>query len=181
MNRYGRTGLRVLGGLLALVLAATLLPAAVYAAGGAYQVDKDSVYMNMEDSRPAALAAQVSRAPADNVTMQLFNYTGAINGQGPLEFYHSWGASVDGDASGSGARPSMSPTLEDNKWPYVTGIPGRASAMLWKYLRPRAARGSSTATTQVSVSVRMARPKPCRSLICISGTTTERRNSRRFG
>ena len=26
MNRYGRTGLRVLGGLLALVLAATLLP-----------------------------------------------------------------------------------------------------------------------------------------------------------
>ena len=92
MNRYGRTGLRVLGGLLALVLAATLLPAAVYAAGGAYQVDEDSVYMNMEDSRPAALAAQVSRAPADNVTMQLFNYTGAINGQGPLEFYHSWGA-----------------------------------------------------------------------------------------
>ena len=41
MNRYGRTGLRVLGGLLALVLAATLLPAAVYAAGGAYQVDED--------------------------------------------------------------------------------------------------------------------------------------------
>lgn len=76
MNRYGRTGLRVLGGLLALMLAATLLPAAVYAAGGAYQVDEDSVYMNMEDSRPAALAAQVSRAPADNVTMQLFNYTG---------------------------------------------------------------------------------------------------------
>ena len=95
MNRYGRTGLRVLGGLLALVLAATLLPAAVYAAGGAYQVDEDSVYMNMEDSRPAALAAQVSRAPSDNVTMQLFNYTGAINGQGPLEFYHSWGASVE--------------------------------------------------------------------------------------
>ena len=29
MNRYGRTGLRVLGGLLALMLAATLLPAAV--------------------------------------------------------------------------------------------------------------------------------------------------------
>ena len=72
MNRYGRTGLRVLGGLLALVLAATLLPAAVYAAGGAYQVDEDSVYMNIEDSRPAALAAQVSKDPADNVTMQLF-------------------------------------------------------------------------------------------------------------
>lgn len=134
MNRYGRTGLRVLGGLLALVLAATLLPAAVYAAGGAYQVDEDSVYMNMEDSRPAALAAQVSRAPADNVTMQLFNYTGAINGQGPLEFYHSWGASVDGDASGSGARPSMSPTLEDNKWPYVTGIPGSKASGSLGYL-----------------------------------------------
>lgn len=134
MNRYGRTGLRVLGGLLALMLAATLLPAAVYAAGGAYQVDEDSVYMNMEDSRPAALAAQVSRAPADNVTMQLFNYTGAINGQGPLEFYHSWGASVDGDASGSGARPSMSPTLEDNKWPYVTGIPGSKASGSLGYL-----------------------------------------------
>ena len=134
MNRYGRTGLRVPGGLLALVLAATLLPAAVYAAGGAYQVDEDSVYMNMEDSRPAALAAQVSRVPADNVTMQLFNYTGAINGQGPLEFYHSWGASVDGDASGSGARPSMSPTLEDNKWPYVTGIPGSKASGSLGYL-----------------------------------------------
>ena len=134
MNRYGRTGLRVLGGLLALVLAATLLPAAVYAAGGAYQVDEDSVYMNIEDSRPAALAAQVSKAPADNVTMQLFNYTGAINGQGPLEFYHSWGASVDGDASGSGARPSMSPTLEDNKWPYVTGIPGSKASGSLGYL-----------------------------------------------
>ena len=134
MNRYGRTGLRVLGGLLALVLAATLLPAAVYAAGGAYQVDEDSVYMNMEDSRPAALAAQASMAAADNVTMQLFNYTGAINGQGPLEFYHSWGASVDGDASGSGARPSMSPTLEDNKWPYVTGIPGSKASGSLGYL-----------------------------------------------
>ena len=134
MNRYGRTGLRVLGGLLALVLAATLLPAAVYAAGGAYQVDEDSVYMNMEDSRPAALAAQASMAAADNVAMQLFNYTGDINGQGPLEFYHSWGASVDGDASGSGARPSMSPTLEDNKWPYVTGIPGSKASGSLGYL-----------------------------------------------
>lgn len=134
MNRYGRTGLRVLGGLLALVLAATLLPAAVYAAGGAYQVDEDSVYMNMEDSRPAALAAQASMAAADNVAMHLFNYTGNINGQGPLEFYHSWGASVDGDASGSGARPSMSPTLEDNKWPYVTGIPGSKASGSLGYL-----------------------------------------------
>lgn len=135
MNRYGRTGLRVLGGLLAAGAGRPrCCPPRYTPQAGAYQVDEDSVYMNMEDSRPAALAAQASMAAADNVAMQLFNYTGDINGQGPLEFYHSWGASVDGDASGSGARPSMSPTLEDNKWPYVTGIPGSKASGSLGYL-----------------------------------------------
>ncbi|CAN4044044.1 type Z 30S ribosomal protein S14, partial [Dysosmobacter welbionis] len=40
---------------------------------------------------------------------------------------------------------------------------------------------SRMATTQVSVSRRMARPKPCFNLICISGTTMPRRKEWRVG
>ena len=63
----------------------------------------------------------------------------------------------------------------------VTGMSGSASRMASKYRWPRAARESSTATTQVSLSVRMALPKPCFSLICISGTTTAWMKARRVG
>ena len=134
MNRYGRTGLRVLGGLLALVLAATLLPAAVYAAGGAYQVDEDSVYMNMEDSRPAALAAQVSRAPADNVTMQLFNYTG------PSTDRDRWSSITAGaprwtETPAEAERgPACPPRWRTTSGSYVTSIPGSKASGSLGYL-----------------------------------------------
>ena len=44
MSRYRKTGLRLLGGLLAAVLCAALLPTAGYAAGDIYEVGEDSAY-----------------------------------------------------------------------------------------------------------------------------------------
>ena len=54
----------------------------------------------------------------------------------------------------------------------VMGIGGRASSAAWQYRPSGTARQSRILMTQVSVSVRMARPNPCRSFFCISGTTT---------
>ena len=122
MGRNRKTGLRLLGGLLVLVLCAALLPAGVYAAGDTYAVDEDSVYDVSSDAARPLRAAQAVR---DNVTMRLFNYTGDISGQGPLDFFHGkrYGTTVDGYAEGSGARPGMAATLVDG-WPYVNSIPG---------------------------------------------------------
>ena len=104
MSRYRKTGLRLLGGLLAAVLCAALLPTAGYAAGDIYEVGEDTVRL-----------LRTAQAARDNVTMRLFNYTGAINGQGPLDFFHNsrYDATVDGTAAGSGTRPSMAATLVD--------------------------------------------------------------------
>ncbi len=54
----------------------------------------------------------------------------------------------------------------------VMGIGGRASSAAWWYRPSGTARQSRILMTQVSVSVRMARPNPCRNFFCISGTTT---------
>lgn len=122
MGRNRKTGLRLLGGLLVLVLCAALLPAGAYAAGSVYEVDEDSVYAVSGDAARPLRAAQAMR---DNVTMRLFNYTGDISGQGPLDFFHGkrYGTTVDGYAEGSGARPGMAATLVDG-WPCVNSIPG---------------------------------------------------------
>ena len=121
MGRNRRRGPRLLSGLLALVLCAALLPVGVYAAGSAYEVEEDSVYTVGGD---AARPLRAARAVRDNVTMRLFNYTGDISGQGPLDFFHDerYGTAVDGYAEGIGTRPGMAATLVDG-WPYVNGIP----------------------------------------------------------
>ncbi len=132
MSRYRKTGLRLLGGLLAAVLCAALLPTAGYAAGDIYEVGEDSAYTVGEDTVRLLRTAQAAR---DNVTMRLFNYTGAISGQGPLDFFHNsrYGATVDGGAAGSGARPSMAATLVDG-WPFVDSIPGSEKSGSLGYL-----------------------------------------------
>ena len=61
MGRNRKTGLRLLGGLLALVLCAALLPAGAYAAGSAYEVDEDSVYAVSGDTARPLRAAQAVR------------------------------------------------------------------------------------------------------------------------
>lgn len=121
MNEYKRIAGRLLGGLLALALCAALLPVGVYAAGSAYEVEEDSVYTVGSD---AVRPLRAARAVRDNVTMRLFNYTGDISGQGPLDFFHDerYGTAVDGYAEGIGTRPGMAATLVDG-WPYVNGIP----------------------------------------------------------
>lgn len=136
MNRYGKTGLRVLGGLLALVLAAGgLLPdGAAYAAGtGAYRVAEDAAYIVEEDAHAAEqdsrpLRAQALRAAVvpDNVTMHLFNYTGAVNRYDGrvLTFCNSANQNAkDGVLQRSDDRPVMQATLE-NGWPQVLGVMG---------------------------------------------------------
>lgn len=135
MRNYRRTGQRLLGALLALILCAALLPAAVYAAGETYDVAEDSVYRAGADTRLRRLAAARPAAAQDNVTMQLFNYDGSINGQGPLDFFHSdsFGSALDGSADGSGARPAMSPTLV-NGWPYINSIPNSSKKGSLDYL-----------------------------------------------
>ena len=132
MSRYRKTGLRLLGGLLAAVLCAALLPTAGYAAGDIYEVGEDSAYTVGEDTVRLLRTAQAAR---DNVTMRLFNYTGAINGQGPLDFFHNsrYDATVDGTAAGSGTRPSMAATLVDG-WPFVDSIPGSEKSGSLGYL-----------------------------------------------
>lgn len=132
MSRYRKTGLRLLGGLLAAVLCAALLPTAGYAAGDIYEVGEDSAYTVGEDTVRLLRTAQATR---DNVTMRLFNYTGAINGQGPLDFFHNsrYDATVDGTAAGSGTRPSMAATLVDG-WPFVDSIPGSEKSGSLGYL-----------------------------------------------
>ena len=132
MGRNRKRGLRLLGGLLALLLCAALLPAGVYAAGSVYEVDEDSSYTVGSDALRPLRAAQ---AVQDNVTMRLFNYTGDISGQGPLDFFHNsrYGTTVDGAASGSGARPAMAPTLVDG-WPVVNSIPGSEKSGSLGYL-----------------------------------------------
>ena len=136
MNRYGKTGLRVLGGLLALVLAAGgLLPdGAAYAAGtGAYRVAEDAAYTVEEDAHAAEpdsrpLRSQALRAAVvpDNVTMHLFNYTGAVNRYDGrvLTFCNSANQNAkDGVLQRSDDRPVMQATLE-NGWPQVLGVMG---------------------------------------------------------
>ena len=143
MGRNRKTGLRLLGGLLALVLCAALLPAGAYAAGSAYEVDEDSVYAVSGDTARPLRAAQAVR---DNVTMRLFNYTGDISEQGPLDFFHNgrYGTTVDGAASGSGARPAMAAMLVDG-WPCVNSIPGSQKSGSLGYLFNSAAVTGKTA------------------------------------
>ena len=143
MSRYRKTGLRLLGGLLAAVLCAALLPTAGYAAGDIYEVGEDSAYTVGEDTVRLLRRAQAAR---DNVTMRLFNYTGAINGQGPLDFFHNsrYDATVDGTAAGSGTRPSMAATLVDG-WPFVDSIPGSEKSGSLGYLFSGSAVAGKTA------------------------------------
>ena len=78
--------------------------------------------------------------------MRLFNYTGDISEQGPLDFFHNsrYGTTVDGAASGSGARPAMAAMLVDG-WPCVNSIPGSQKSGSLGYLFNSAAVTGKTA------------------------------------
>lgn len=126
MGRNRKTGLRLLGGLLVLVLCAALLPAkAVYAAGDTYTVEEDSTYAVGADTL-MRLRRAAPRGVQDNVTMHLFDYDGSLNQYGGrvLTFCNSAGQnSKDGTLQKSDDRPVMAPTLE-NGWPKVLGVSG---------------------------------------------------------
>lgn len=126
MGRNRKTGLRLLGGLLALALCAALLPAkAVYAAGDTYAVEEDSTYAVGNDTL-MRLRRGAPRGVQDNVTMHLIDYDGSLNRYGGrvLTFCNSAGQnSKDGTLQKSDDRPVMAPTLE-NGWPKVLGVNG---------------------------------------------------------